>query len=257
MKINVSDYYGEHYNEGLRHKDAFGIIQELRTIEMISRYLTKDKMTILDIGGANGVYSFPLADLGHDVSILDITPKHIDEVKRLNDKRNNKLKNMIVGDARDYKLPETYDMIIIHGPLYHVLKREQRVAILKKAKEHLKPGGVILGFGINRYAGYFYGISSGNILDSKYKSTVFNEIKTGIRTTDPGWYFHTSKELESEFKDSGIDIITTKSVTSQIWMLPNIKDLLNDKKELQNIMDMASLAEDETAIGQDLVCIGN
>ena len=52
MKKRVIDYYSDQYNEGLRHRDPFGIIQEIRTRELISRYLKNDVISILDVGGA-------------------------------------------------------------------------------------------------------------------------------------------------------------------------------------------------------------
>lgn len=53
-------------------------LEFIRSKEIISRYLTEGKMNIADIGGATGVYSFWLASLGHNLHLLDITPKHIE-----------------------------------------------------------------------------------------------------------------------------------------------------------------------------------
>ncbi len=38
------DYYANNYNEDARHQDAFGKLQELRTRELLLRYL-KNEMT--------------------------------------------------------------------------------------------------------------------------------------------------------------------------------------------------------------------
>ena len=58
MQDQIKEFY-ESYNEDgrlTRHDLEFA-----RSKEIISRYLTDDKMNIADIGGASGVYSFWLA----------------------------------------------------------------------------------------------------------------------------------------------------------------------------------------------------
>jgi hypothetical protein len=58
------------------------LIQKLRTKELLSRYLKDYPMSILDVGGARGVYAFYLADLGHSISLFDIVPRHIADVEQ-------------------------------------------------------------------------------------------------------------------------------------------------------------------------------
>jgi 2-polyprenyl-3-methyl-5-hydroxy-6-metoxy-1,4-benzoquinol methylase len=257
MKESVIDYYSESYNEASRHRvDAFGVIQEIRTKELLVNYLGMGKKSILDVGGATGVYSFYLADLGHDVSLLDIVPKHINYVKEENNKTKNKLKNIYLGDARSLEINDKYDLIIVHGPLYHITDRDERISVLSRMKDLLNDNGKILGFAINRYAGYFYGVRSGNILDDDYKNVVLNEINTGFRYIEPGWYFHRPSELISEFIDAGLKVIDTKSVTSQIWMLPDIEKKIPNPKFLKEIIDLAQRTENEIEIGQDILCVG-
>lgn len=257
MSEPVIDYYTMHFDETLRHRsDAFGIIQEIRTKELISRFIGSGKKNILDIGGATGVYSFHLAGCGHDVSLLDIVPQHIQKAKELNEKSDFKLKDIILHDARIYKSDNEYDMIILHGPLYHIIDRDQRVILLRNMKRLLSNDGVILGFGISRYAGYFYGVRSGRILQSDYGDIVSDEVESGIRDSGPSWYFHKPEELESEFIDAGMKVIDMKSVVTQIWMLPDIDNMIMDTKRLKGIIEIAQRYEDEIDIAQDIMCVG-
>jgi 2-polyprenyl-3-methyl-5-hydroxy-6-metoxy-1,4-benzoquinol methylase len=257
MSESVVEYYTEHYNEALRHRDdAFGIIQEIRTKELISRYLGSEKRSILDVGGANGVYSFYLAECGHEVSLLDIVPEHIEQAKRINDEKTVKIQNFFSGDARSFETEDRYYMIIIHGPLYHIIDRDERISLLRNMKSLLTKDGVILGFGINRYAGYFYGMRSGKILQEDYRDVVFEEIKSGVRRSGPGWYFHKPEEMKSEFEDAGLEVSDIKSVTTQVWMLPDIDKMIRETESLREILDIAKRSEDEVDIGQDLMCVG-
>ena len=60
----------------------------------------------------------------------------------------------------------------------------------------------------------------------------------------------------AEFEDADLDVVAIKSVTTQIWMLPEIEVLIQKLDELRNILEMAKEVEDEVKIGQDLLCVG-
>jgi 2-polyprenyl-3-methyl-5-hydroxy-6-metoxy-1,4-benzoquinol methylase len=256
MTKDVINYYLSHYNEVSRHSDPFGIIQETRTKELISRYLLHNGMSILDVGGANGIYSFFLADLGHKVSLLDIAPNHIEQAIEIDSKRTKKLHHIILGDVQTFDSKDEYDIIILHGPLYHIVEREKRINVLRKMKNILAPNGSILGFAINRYAGYFYGVRTGAILDEEYRKSIQKETKTGIRQKTPGWYFHKPIEIKQEYKEAGLKITSLKSVATQIWMLPNIDTKIRNPDEMKIILDLAKEGEDHVEIGQDILCVG-
>ena len=69
-KIPIAEEIVAHYNsydESQRLTDGFGNLERERTQELIKRYLPTTSATIMDIGGAGGVYSFWLAGLGYNV----------------------------------------------------------------------------------------------------------------------------------------------------------------------------------------------
>lgn len=76
---NVIKYY-QNFDEDSRMSQ--NPLEYIRCKEIISRFLTKNNMSILDIGGATGAFSFWLAEQGHDVSLIDFVPKHIDIAKK-------------------------------------------------------------------------------------------------------------------------------------------------------------------------------
>ena len=68
--MTIDEEIVEHYNsydESQRLADGFGNLERERTKELIQRYLPTLPATVLDIGGAGGLYSFWLAGLGHEV----------------------------------------------------------------------------------------------------------------------------------------------------------------------------------------------
>ncbi len=61
----------------------------------------------------------------------------------------------------------------------------------------LRPGGVLLAFGITRYAGLIYGLTVGHVFDRDYMRMIAHEVRTGHRQNTPAWmatfpnaYFH-------------------------------------------------------------------
>ncbi|WP_237267402.1 class I SAM-dependent methyltransferase [Tenacibaculum todarodis] len=140
-----------------------GIFEFERIKELIQLHITKKNATIIDVGGGTGKYSEWLAKKEHKVHLVEPVLKHI----KLAEQRAKKLQNpfsITIGEAK--KLPfedNTADLVILHGPLYHLQKREDRVTAILEAKEFLKKGGIILGFGINATASTVVGLMNGMI----------------------------------------------------------------------------------------------
>lgn len=55
-----------------------GQLEFIRSIEIIQRYLPKPPAKIIDIGGGCGIYSFYLAKLGYEITLIDAVPYHMD-----------------------------------------------------------------------------------------------------------------------------------------------------------------------------------
>ncbi len=91
-------------------------------MDLISRYLPSGNLSVLDVGGATGVYSFQLADQGHRVTLLDVVPKHIETAR----------KKSVVTQA--WMLPDADERI--HDPEYV----EQLMSLARDAEDHLAIG---------------------------------------------------------------------------------------------------------------------
>ena len=145
----LDDFYNK-ASEETRLEKGMGIFEFERIKELIELHISNPKATIIDVGGGTGKYSEWLATKGHNVHLVEPVLKHI----KLAEKRANRLKNpfsVAIGEAK--KLPfktDSADLVILHGPLYHLQKREDRVAAILEAKRVLKKGGIILGFAITQ-----------------------------------------------------------------------------------------------------------
>jgi ubiquinone/menaquinone biosynthesis C-methylase UbiE len=182
------DHYNT-YDEADRLNKDIGPLELLRTRELITRYLPPPPAVVIDIGGASGIYSFWLAEQGYQVHLVDLVPRHIEQaVQHSQDARAPRLAGIRVGDARSLPFPDAFaDAALMHGPLYHLPDRADRLRAIMEAKRVLKPGGILLAFAITRYAGLIFGLLRGYVFDPVYQQMIRNEVKAGHRENPPAW----------------------------------------------------------------------
>src|SRR4051812_17101217 len=132
----------EHYNargEARRLNDFK--LEKVRTQLILDRVLPAPPARVLDVGGAHGIYAFPLAERGYEVILIDPVQVHIDQASETNRLSKTPLRGIEQGDARALRFPEnSADVILYMGPLYHLLERSERIMAIKSAFKVLKPG---------------------------------------------------------------------------------------------------------------------
>src|SRR6187399_3535472 len=115
-------------------------LEGIRTKEIIQRYLSDTGVKILDLGGGTGFYSFWLQSLGHQVTLVDLSADHIRWAKEYATQNNISLDAYEVGDAMSLQFgDDQFDLVLLLGPLYHLIERENRIHAIKEAKRVLKP----------------------------------------------------------------------------------------------------------------------
>ena len=103
---------------------------------------------IADIGGGPGKVAFALADNGNKVDLVDISPGLIGLAQKEQDRRVamrniHTLETISVGNALDdTDLKEAlYDGVLLLGPLYHLLREDERILAVKNGLKLAKPHG--------------------------------------------------------------------------------------------------------------------
>lgn len=265
MTDEVVLHYTESHDESQRLTDGFGRLERARTEELVARFLPEPPAVVLDVGGATGVYSFFIAGLGHEVHLVDIVPRHIEQaVANSRELACPKLASMRVGDARALGFAdESADVVMMHGPLYHLTDVEDRKQALSEAWRVLRPGGVLLAFAITRYAGAVYGITKGLIYDADYMKMIQTEVKTGRRTnppdgisTFPNAFFHLPEELRSELEAVEFRCETVLGIIGPAWLVPQIDTAWGEPAKRDCMMEMARLLENEPVLGPRILAVG-
>lgn len=148
---HIHQYYNEIYKEEDRlTKTKQSQIEFYTNKHFIEKYL-KEGMHILDVGAGTGQYSLYYANLGYQVSSVELVQKNIEILNsKITDKMNIDVKQ---GDARDLSMyeDEMFDFVLCFGPLYHLGSDEDKKQCMKECLRVLKPGGIIAFAYINRY----------------------------------------------------------------------------------------------------------
>ena len=216
----------------------------IRSKHIISRYLYDNEMEIADIGGGTGPYSFWLAEKGHKVHLLDVTPKHIEIAKQKSKDIKVVLSSYICGDARNLPYEsESMDIVLLMGPLYHFQSLESRGKCLSEAYRVLKNNGYVICTVISRYT-VLVSTIKWNIFNMYDTDTLEKVIKTGTLDVGnfPQAYFHTPDEIKSELASAGfkdIGLIAVEGIANAFgdYSLPK------DEKEAARLLKCIELTE--------------
>lgn len=140
--MNYIEEYYNNYDEDGRLSAKKRRAEYLTTMHYILKYL-KPGYKILEIGAATGRYSITLADIGYDVTSVEYVKSNLDILKS-KIKPQHKI-NAYQGDARnlDFIENDTYDMVLLLGPMYHLYNDEDKCRAISEALRAAKKGGII------------------------------------------------------------------------------------------------------------------
>ncbi len=149
----VEQYYNENaineWERFERHPVEFAITKRL-----ISRYLSPDVKTVLDIGGGPGRYAIWLAGQGYSVTLLDLSEANIAHARVMAAEAQVSIRDFIAANALelDRHVTKKYDLVLLMGPLYHLTAETDRALAVERALEALNPGGILVVSFISAYA---------------------------------------------------------------------------------------------------------
>jgi len=238
-------------SEDKRLTFGLGPLEFERNKELISRYLSARGSIIIDVGGGPGVYAEWLAEMGHHVHLIDPVDKHIRQAQ----KRARKLKKPFkasLGEARKLDFPDSFaGIVILHGPLYHLQLRSDRIKALREAYRVLKPNGVMLGFAINHTVSTITGLLNGMIHDPQFLAMCQAELKTGIHNPAAKWpgilpeaFFHKPKELFDEVIESGFSKAKLFAVEGMVWLDSKYFESRSDPQKKEAMMNLLKSTEE-------------
>jgi ubiquinone/menaquinone biosynthesis C-methylase UbiE len=248
----------EYYNLGGERERLYhgpSQIEGIRTQELIYRHLPSNPQKIADIGGGAGFYAHWLADQGHEVHFLDAAPDNVKVVIEANANRDRRLASIHVGDARNLPYEsDTFDFVLMLGPLYHLIGQKDRLAALREGQRVLKRGGTLFAATISRYASMLGGFFTNLVEDAEFVEIMKLDLKTGVhRNPTPrdyftSAYFHTPTEIVSELQLCGFTSVKWYAVEGFAWLLQNVAEPLKDDSKCALLLDLLRQVEAEETL---------
>lgn len=158
---NLIKYYNK-FNEDKRLTRRHGIVEYETTMKYIDECLKGfSKAKIIDVGAGTGKYAIALKEAGHDVTAVELVKHNLMTLKQ-------KCKDIKAyqGNATNLKRFEnnSFDIVLLFGPLYHLISKDEKIKALKEAKRIVKPDGFILvSYYMNDYAVITHAFKDNNI----------------------------------------------------------------------------------------------
>ena len=255
---NVFEFYNSGAEIG-RLERGLGVIEFYRSKEIISSYLKGTGLTICDVGGGIGRYSSWLAEQGHDVTLIELAPVAVEyAVKEMKAPYVAK-----VGDARTLEMPsDSCDVVLLMGPLYHLMNLSDRMTAISEAYRILKPGGLLFAAGISKFSSATWALSVyGNgvdfIDDDVYMDMLKREMSTGEHIRPETYpriiadaYFHTPEGLCSELIKGGFSVVGKHAVEGCIWFTPELNNKWEDPNRRARLLEILHASEtDDSMMG--------
>lgn len=244
----------DYYQRGAEHQRlaaGVGRLEYLRTWDILTRHLPDPPAVVLDVGGANGVYAGPLADVGYQVHVVDPVTEHVAEAAALPGVSAS------VGDVRALPAADrSADAVLLLGPLYHLLERTDRVSAWRQAARVLRPGGTVAAATISRFASLFDGLAKGYLTDPRFRSMVDDALASGLHRNpdaEPGWftsaYFHHPEEVEAEVSDGGLQVHRVVAVEGPLGFAgPRLTEILADPGQTELLLEMLRRVEEDPSL---------
>jgi SAM-dependent methyltransferase len=161
-----------------------------------------------------------------------------------------------VADAR--ALPaadESMAVVLLLGPLYHLVDANDRRGALLEAARVLRPGGVLIAAAISRWASALDGLARDLFADARFARIVERDVDDGQHRNPTERldyfttaYFHRPAELRAEVEGAGLTVEGLYGVEGPGWILPDLAERWNDTERRAAVLHVARLLEAEPAM---------
>ncbi|HET9250762.1 MAG TPA: class I SAM-dependent methyltransferase [Candidatus Eisenbacteria bacterium] len=251
----VGEYYAT-YPEELRLAQGTSRLEFERTKDILTRVLPPAPARVIDVGGAAGAYSAWLAGRGYEVHLVDLSPRLVEEARRRHGSAPVRIESFTVGDARALPQEDGFaDAVLVMGPLYHLTQRGDRVRALVEAVRVTRPGGVVAGAAISRYASTLDGLARRLTLDPRFVAIRDRDLRDGQHRNETERidyfttaYFHRPDDLHYELAEADLRDVRVFGVEGPGWILQDFEERWGNDALRADLLHVARVLEEEPSI---------
>jgi SAM-dependent methyltransferase len=219
----IRAYYEQGGEDDRLHSGGQGTLELLRTRDILRRVLPPAPASVLDVGGGTGVHAAWLAADGYAVHVVDPVPRHVKAAAALPGV------SAALGDARALSEQDgSYDVVLLLGPLYHLVERADRVRALAQARRVARR--LVAAATISPFAVLFDGIRDGWYAERL--DAVHGVLETGrTAPTFRGFttaYFHRAEEVPGEFAAAGLAEVSQYAIEGPPQWMGDLREQLAD-----------------------------
>jgi ubiquinone/menaquinone biosynthesis C-methylase UbiE len=204
----LEKYYNQ-FNEEHRLTTRHGTVEFTTTMKYIVKYaeliqLSKnatEPLCILDVGAGTGRYSVALQAQGFDVTAVELVKRNLEILRA----KKTPVKTW-QGNAMDLSfLPDSsFDITLMLGPMYHLIKEEEKIKAYKEAVRVTKADGYIFtGYVMNEYAVLKYCFEKNKISECLNNGTLTKDFKCNP-SEDELYSYIRLEDIDSLNKKAGV-----------------------------------------------------
>lgn len=235
----VERFYAETIDESERLSVAAdGRLELIRTQEILRRHLPPPPARILDVGGGPGVHARWLVADGYEVDLVDPVARHVEQA--------SSICPASIGDARSLDAADdSYDVVLLLGPLYHLPDPADRRRALAEARRVVRPGGLVAAAAINRYASLFEHAALAHLHTERMQASISDTLRTAVHDGNGGFtlaYFHRAEQLADELRESDLTDVTVVGIEGPAWSILRAAEQLSDLEAHSPLFESALTA---------------